>query len=282
MIRSTLILTFLAACGTPTETAPATEPVEPAPAQAVEQTDALAAAIAHDKRTDTERARDDARHPYATLAFFEVKPTDNVLELWAGGGWYSHILAPYLAEGGHLTVTQYAADAEPAYRGEAATAWEAYRTDNDLMDSTTTITVAGDDPQLNLDGTVDVALTFRNAHGWVGDGTAQSLYEQTFKALKPGGTFGVVDHRASPGTSLEDSAKTGYIDQQAVIDAITAVGFEFVEASEVNANPLDTKDHSEGVWTLPPSYKLGDDDREKYATIGESDRMTLKFRKPAN
>jgi predicted methyltransferase len=239
----------------------------------------LEVAVRHPARTEADVARDSYRHPAETLAFFGVEPTDHVLELWAGGGWYSRILAPYLASGGHLHVTQYAEDAEPSYRGTHATRWQAYRTENGLEASTSTITLTAEDPQLGLTEAVDVVLTFRNVHNWAKADIDTSIYTQSFTALKPGGTFGIVDH-SGPGMTREQSADSGYMDQQAIIDAVTAVGFVFEEASDINANPLDTYDHPEGVWTLPPSFKLEDVDRETYAAIGESNRMTLRFRKP--
>lgn len=286
IMRSVFLLPLIAACGatapqTPAPV-PAAAPTEPAamPAPATLEEQPLEFAMQHAARTEDERARDQYRHPAETLAFFGVKPTDHVLELYAGGGWYSHILAPYLAGTGHLYVTQYAEDAEPEYRARHAKAWQAYTADNAMGMHTTTITIDADDPQLGLSEAVDVVLTFRNVHNWVKADTDAAVYAQSFAALKPGGTFGVVEHRG-PGMTREQSAESGYMDQQAVIDAVTAVGFVFEEASEINANPNDTHDHPEGVWTLPPSLRLGDVDRDKYTAIGESDRMTLRFRKPA-
>lgn len=286
-MRTVLLLPLLAACGAkaPAVTAPDASVMEEAAADvvapAVAEVEQLTVELAmqHPARTDDEKARDQYRHPAETLAFFGVEPTDHVLELYAGGGWYSHILAPYLAPAGHLYVTQYAEDAEPAYRGRHAKAWQDYTRDNAMGASTTTITIDSDNPQFGLSEAVDVVLTFRNLHNVVKADVDESVYAQAFAALKPGGTFGVVEHRA-PGMTREQSAETGYMDQQAVIDAVTAAGFVFEEASEINANPNDTHDHPEGVWTLPPSLRLGDVDREKYTAIGESDRMTLRFRKP--
>ncbi len=279
-MRSILLLTFFAACGAPAPETPATEtPTQTEQAATEVQADPMAAALTHAARSEADTARDSQRHPAETLAFFGIEPTDHVLELWAGSGWYSRVLAPYLADGGHLHVTQYAHDAEPSYRAEHATRWEAYRTEHGLESSTSTITITADNPQLGVTDAVDVVLTFRNVHNWVKADTDASVYAQSFAALKPGGTFGIVEHSA-PGMTREQSAESGYMDQQAVIDAVTAVGFVFEEASDINANPNDTHDHPEGVWTLPPSFALDDVDREKYAAIGESDRMTLRFRKP--
>jgi len=290
-MKSLLVLPLLAACGgsTPEPTVePAPEPAAEAPAPVAEPAPdaepsaALAAALSHEARTDDDKARDTQRRPVATLAFFDVQPDSRVLELWPGGGWYSHILSPYLsAGGGHLVVTHYDTAAEPAYRGRHATAWKEYIDQYGVQDSTTTVVIEDSIPEFEGIEPVDTVLTFRNVHNWVAADIDADIYKHAFHILKPGGTFGVVEHRAAPGTTREQSADSGYMDQQAVIDAITAVGFEFVESSEINANPLDTKDHPEGVWTLPPSFALDDVDRDKYAAIGESDRMTLKFRRPA-
>lgn len=284
-MRTLALLPLLAACNAPPAEAPPAAPpadeavAEPTALPSLEE-QPLELAMLHTARTDDEKARDAYRHPAETLTFFGVNNTDHVLELYAGAGWYSHILAPYLAGTGHLYVTQYAEDAEPAYRARHATAWKDYVSAHGLGPSTTTVTISAEDLQFGLDNAVDVVLTFRNVHNWVKADTDTSVYTQSFAALKPGGTFGIVEHRAA-GMTREQSAETGYMDQQAVIDAVTAVGFVFEETSEVNANPLDTHDHPEGVWTLPPSFALEDVDREKYAAIGESDRMTLRFRKPA-
>jgi predicted methyltransferase len=131
-------------------------------------------------------------------------------------------------------------------------------------------------------GSVDVVLTFRNSHGWFRDDQQEQVYGAAFEALKPGGVFGVVQHRANEGADPKETAPKGYLPEAAVISAAEAVGFTLAEKSEINANAKDTKDHPEGVWTLPPGYALEDKDRDKYAAIGESDRMTLKFVKPAN
>jgi predicted methyltransferase len=129
-------------------------------------------------------------------------------------------------------------------------------------------------------GSADLVLTFRNVHNWMASGTLDRVFAGMYRALKPGGTLGVVEHRAAPGTRLEQMVKTGYVTEAFVIAAAEKAGFTLAEKSEINANPKDTKDYPEGVWTLPPQLKLGDQDRAKYLAIGESDRMTLKFSKP--
>ncbi len=240
------------------------------------EVDPMQAALQHEGRPEAERARDQYRHPAETLAFFGVDPGDEVLELWAGGGWYTHVLAPYLAEG-KLHVTAFPADHEREYFRKARAGLDEYLTKYGWA-----VNVIDIDPE-NLDfgeNQVDVVLTFRNLHNWVKAGYDAKVYAAAYKALKPGGTFGVVEHRGPEGMTREQAAETGYMSQSMVIEDIEKAGFQFVEASEVNANPKDTADHPEGVWTLPPSLRLGDVDRAKYEAIGESDRMTLKFVKP--
>ena len=233
--------------------------------------DPLKAALAADNRTLGNAARDGARHPYETLAFFGVKPTDTVVELAPGGGWYTEILAPYLREQGQL----YAADGGSA-RFKAK------------MDSSavygkvkiTTFDTAKGVMDIAPAGTADVVLTFRNVHNWMDNGSAQAVFNAAFKALKSGGTLGVEEHRLPAARTQDAKASTGYVHEATVIKFAETAGFKLAGKSEVNANAKDTVDHPEGVWTLPPTYALKDKDRAKYQAIGESDRMTLKFVKP--
>jgi predicted methyltransferase len=126
-----------------------------------------------------------------------------------------------------------------------------------------------------------MVLTFRNSHGWIRDGYEDAVYGAAFKALKSGGILGVVQHRGKPGSGdPKKLAESGYVEEKYLTDKITSLGFELVATSPINDNPKDTKDYAEGVWTLPPNFALKDKDRDKYAAIGETDRMTLKFRKP--
>jgi predicted methyltransferase len=136
-------------------------------------------------------------------------------------------------------------------------------------------------------GVADLALTFRNAHNWVvpgygGENAANTHFRALFDALKPGATLGVVDHRW-PDPATEDPASgNGYVSEERLIALVTAAGFELVARSDMHRNPKDTHEHPYGVWSLPPDLALGDQDRAKYVGIGESDRMTLKFRKPVD
>ena len=245
----------------------------------------LKAAVAAPTRTPANTARDTYRHPAETLAFFGVKPTDTVVELWPGGGWYTEILAPYLKKG----------------RG---TLWAAAPWPNGIKgvqnlrqkDSVTYGEVAfaafpawnEGEPKIR-DNSVDVVLTFRNVHNWrMGyqredkqDYSAEA-FKQIFAMLKPGGTLGIVDHRLPENADAERERSSGYIKTSTIRKLAADAGFEFVAESAVNANPKDSADWPKGVWTLPPSYANKDADRAKYEAIGESDRMTLKFRKPAS
>ncbi len=250
-------------------------------ARATVEEDPLASAISNDLRTPEERTRDEHRHPYETLTFFGVEPDDTVLELWAGRGWYTRVLTPYVGPTGKLYVTAYSMDSDKEYRREMTKAVQDYLAKAPSGGDVDVISVATPEVDIDLENQVDVVLTFRNIHNWVAGGYDEDVYKEAYDALKPGGVFGVVEHRGPEGITREESAESGYMDQNAVIADIEAAGFEFVEASEINANPKDTKDHPEGVWTLPPSLRLGDKDRDKYEAIGESDRMTLKFIKPA-
>ncbi len=235
-------------------------------------------------------ARDAARHPKETLEFFGVERNMTVVELWPGAGWYTEILAPYLRDEGKLIVTNWPTDHERY--GEYATKFdEKVKAAPEIFGDLQIITapVSADEPfELAPEGTVDVVLTFRNSHGWFNNGQTEQIYGAAFKALEPGGIFGVVQHRAAEGANPEETAKQGYLPEAQVIEAAQAVGFELVEKSEINANPKDTKDYPGGVWTLPPSLsgpergkEQSPEDKAKHEAIGESDRMTLKFRKPA-
>ncbi len=259
---------------------PSCAPVSPPPAQVSPA--ALQAAVAAPSRTPANIARDRYRHPVETLSFFGVRPSDTVVELWPGGGWYTEILAPYLASGGgrlilatldgQLGDVAKLRDAHPAvYANVSAATFP-------VFDASAARVPAG---------SADVVLTFRNVHNWrMGyrrddkrDYSAQAFGE-IYAMLKPGGVLGVVDHRLPESASEERERTSGYIKTSTVRRLAEAAGFRLVASSEINANPLDTADWPDGVWTLPPALRLKDKDREKYLAIGESDRMTLRFVKP--
>lgn len=255
--------------------------VNPVAAQAA--ADPLAAAIASPARTPKFAARDAYRHPLATLRFFGLRPDQTVVEIWPGSGWYMEILAPYLRDRGKY----YAAIEAPEVGKEAGqdAASLRKRIADDPAHFGKVVVTELHPPQLTEicpPGTADVVLTFRNVHNWIAAGDQQAQFDAFFKALKPGGVLGVVEHRARPGTSLEEMSKSGYVDEAYVKKLAATAGFRFDAASPINDNPKDTKDYPEGVWTLPPTLTLGDKDRAKYLAIGESDRMTLRFLKPAS
>ena len=249
-----------------------------AQAQAI---DPLKAAVAADNRTVGNVARDAHRHPYETLSFFGIKPSDTVVELSPGGGWYTEILAPVLKEKGRLIAAHnnpngstYSRRALGGYLLKLASSPEVYEK----------VEVVTFDPAKGvLDvpaGSADMVLTFRNVHNWVGAGPAEAAFKLFYDALKPGGVLGVVDHRW-PEDRPSDPA-SGYLKESEVIQLAERAGFKLAGRSEINANPRDTKDYPKGVWTLPPTFTEGAKDRGRYAAIGESDRMTLKFVKVAD
>jgi predicted methyltransferase len=238
---------------------------------------ALKAAVAAPTRTPANIARDKYRNPAQTLAFFGVKPNQTVVELWPGGGWYTEILAPYIAKGGG---TLYAAAPWPnGTRGTQALQAKDAATYGAIK--LAAFPAAADQPTVPA-GSADVVLTFRNIHNWKMGTTDRSAeaFKQIFAMLKPGGTLGIVEHRLPESADAEREKTSGYMKVSTVRRLAEEAGFKFVAASEVNANPKDTADWPQGVWTLPPNYRLKDVDRAKYEAIGESDRMTLKFRKP--
>jgi predicted methyltransferase len=249
---------------------------------------ALDTALAGANRSATNKARDRYRHPKETLEFFGLQPDMTVVEIWPGGGWYTEILGPYLRERGKLYVAQYGTKPPFPYQQREMDALAAkMRAAPDLYRSVTPTTLNFFTSELEIAprGTVDLVLTFRNVHNWFQDGygppdAAELAFKAMFDALKPGGTLGVVDHRWPDPTTEDPGAKNGYISERRVVEYAEHAGFRLVGGSDVNNNPLDTHDHPEGVWTLPPDLALGERDRDKYQAIGESDRFTLKFVKP--
>ena len=237
----------------------------------------LRIAAAAPTRTAANVARDRYRHPVETLAFFGVRPTDTVVEIWPGGGWYSEILAPYLAQGGGTYIGVASENGLKGLRKLVADQPAVY---SGVRTAHFPILAAGGTPV--APGSADVVLTFRNVHNWMmGDKPFEAAaFSQMYIMLKPGGTLGVVEHRLPESADSAREKKSGYVKTSTVRRLAEAAGFRLVAASEINANPLDTADYPDGVWTLPPTYRLGDKDRARYAAIGESDRMTLRFVKP--
>jgi predicted methyltransferase len=240
----------------------------------------LEQAVAGSHRSDANKARDPYRHPVQTLKFFGIKPEMTVVEISPSGGWYTEILAPYLREKGTL----YAAAGNPAASERAAAGVKAF-TDRlaakpELYGSTKVSVFAKDAMNIAPAGSADAVLTFRNVHNWYMGDFAPQAFKAFYDALKPGGTLGIVEHRL-PEDKPDSLMKTsGYMKPSYIRGLAEAAGFKYVATSEINANPKDTKDYPKGVWTLPPNYAEGDKDKAKYAAIGESDRVTMKFVKP--
>jgi predicted methyltransferase len=250
---------------------------------------ALRAAIAGPARTEDERARDVSRHPRETLEFFGLRDDMHVVELWAPGGFYTSILAPVLRDHGELAVTFLdpngnfeAALAQPKmWQTQASRRYlERLEKSPDVYGRTQRIVMKPPAFSFGPDASADLVLTFRNIHNWLPEGYAEAVFTAAFRVLKPGGFFGIVEHRGAPGMTPKQIEDTGYVPVDVVLELADKAGFRLVSRSEINANPRDTKDYPQGVWTLPPFYALKDVDRAKYTAIGESDRMTLKLVKP--
>lgn len=245
---------------------------------------ALAKAVASEFRTAENKLRDQYRHPAETLAFFDIKPEQTVIELWPGGGWYAEILAPYLAEKGQYVAANFETkpaeeNRQTAYYKSAGLKFEKWVSDNKASVGNVQF-VTLDPPakfSLGKDNSADHVLTFRNLHNWAMKGELEGVFKAAHDVLKVGGSLGIVEHRANIGMAAE----SGYMDQNQMVELANKYGFELTGSSEVNANPKDSKDYEKGVWTLPPRLAMGDQDKQKYLDIGESDRMTIKFTKKA-
>jgi predicted methyltransferase len=234
-------------------------------------------------RSAEHKARDKYRHPQQTLEFFEVKKNMTVVEIWPGGeGWYTEILAPYLRKHGLLYAAHFSEDAKEDYFKKGRKQFVSKMHQWPKLYNKVTITVLQPPEKLQIapDGSADRVLTFRNVHNWMRNDQAPAVFKAMFKALKPGGILGVVEHRNATAKPQDPKALSGYVSEDYVIALARNAGFEFLAKSEINANNKDIKDYPEGVWTLPPSLRLKDKDRKKYLEIGESDRMTIKFIKP--
>lgn len=271
---------LLAAC--------ATRPAEEYPGANAPVTDAATLAtldrvLAGSHRSAENRARDAWRHPRDTLQFFGFRQDMTVLEVWPGaGGWYTEVLAPALRDHGrYIAAGQDPKTASARTQENLKKYADKLAARPDLYDRAEVTALQAPNALKPVpDGSVDMVLTFRNVHNWMGGGSAEAMFKAMFAALKPGGILGVCEHRGKPGEEQDPRAGSGYVRTDVVIALAQAAGFELLGQSEINANPRDTKDHANGVWALPPTFRGGDVDREKFAAIGESDRMTLRFRKP--
>lgn len=248
---------------------------------------ALHTAVTATNRTPEYVTRDHYRHPVETLEFFGLRPDMTVVEIWPGaGGWYTEILAPVLRDKGKLYAAQFNEDSSAAfYRNSRRAFIEKTGAMPEVYDQ---LSVTTFNPPKYMTvapaNSADLILTFRNVHNWYmrggGDERVISAFSAMYQALKPGGVLGVVDHRLPWNRPLSEQEASGYMSQDYVIRMAAQAGFQLEASAEINANPKDTADHPEGVWTLPPSLRMGETARDHYLAIGESDRMTLKFRKP--
>jgi predicted methyltransferase len=265
--RTLFAATVLAFTGSITSGAAA--PVDPA----------LAAAVASPARSPAAVARDSVRHPAEELTFFGIKPTMSVVELWPGGGYWTDILGAYLAPHGHYTIAQ-----PPSGNGEedqqAQRLSARLTAEKDRLGNVNQTTLGRGHFDIAPPGSADLVVTFRNLHNWMDGGYADEALAAIFKALKPGGILGMEEHRGSNDQPQDPKAKSGYVRQDYAIALAKKAGFVVVASSEMNANPRDTKNWPDGVWTLPPSLAQGDKDRAKYVAVGEADNFVIKFRKP--
>lgn len=299
-VATSAVALLLVACSEPTPPpAPQEDPAAEMPDPAVETpaTDApavmpgradLADALAGEWRT-AEAERDAARHPAETLDFFGIDPSGTVIEIWPGSGWYTDILAPWIAgNGGQYIAAHFALSSDNDSRRRSRTGFEAHIADRAIFGNVRIVDFGQHSGDLVEPGSADAVLTFRNVHNWMMFGYAEKAFADFYTALRPGGVLGVVDHRLPSTREQDPQARSGYVQQAYVIALAEEAGFELVATSEINANPADTADHPFGVWTLPPVRRsaesgaeiAADFDRAHYDAIGESDRMTLLFRKP--
>jgi predicted methyltransferase len=263
-VRSLVVVAALAAAGFATASSAADA--------------ALTAAVASPARPAAAVARDKSRHPVEELTFFGITPKMNVVELWPGGGYWTDILGPYLAPGGHYTI------ALPPAGGEEDSGVNRFRAriaaEKDRLGTIHETTLGPGHFEIAPPGSADLVLTFRNLHNWMDDGYADQALAACFTALKPGGILGIEEHRGRNDVPQDPKGESGYVRQDYAIAMIKKAGFVLVGSSEINANPRDTKDWPKGVWTLPPSLAMGEKDRAKYIAIGEGDNFVLKFQKP--
>jgi len=248
-------------------------------------------AVAGNWRSASDQARDFWRHPVASLQFWGLRPGATVVEFWPGAGWYTDILAPYLASnGGKLYAANFQTNDpnDPAAAQIVNAYVQKLRRKPELYGDVKVTAFGPTSGPVAPQGSADLALFLRNLHNWMAAGIAEKAFHDAFQALKPGGLLGVEEHRAIPGSTPDILASDGYVLESLVVQMGREAGFLFEGDSEINANPLDTKDHPFGVWTLPPVRSssprgLPPDpnfDHHRYDAIGESDRMTLRFRKP--
>ena len=238
--------------------------------------DQLREALESSDRKAENVIRDAYRNPYETITFFKIKPNMKVIELSPGGGWYTEILANYLSDSGLLIAAHFNPEIKNNYLKRSRANFENMLSSKENFRKVKLVNL---DSALAPAESVDAVLTFRNLHNWLGP-NMDNIFQNSFNALKPGGYFGIVEHRAKPGTSLQEMKESGYVTESHAIKVAENNGFTLVGKSEINANSNDNTNHPKGVWTLPPTLRLKEVDKSKYLQIGESDRMTLLFMKP--
>ena len=239
--------------------------------------------ISGEHRSDQNKIRNEARHPKETLEFFGLEKTMTVVEVWPSAGWYTEVIAPYLNDSGQYISASCDVNTDNEYFGKMAKRFQNKLDEYpDLYGNVKHgVLEAPDRIEIAETNSVDMVLTFRNIHNWMARGQTEMMFKGFYKVLKPGGILGVVEHRGNSSITQDPKAKSGYVNQEFAIALAEQSGFIFEESSEINANPKDNKEHREGVWTLAPTYRnLSDDEKADYKSIGESDRFTLRFRKP--
>ncbi len=240
----------------------------------------LDAALAGAERPDAERARDPYTHPRETLLFFGLRTDQKVLQVWPASGYYTAIVAPVLSEGGRYYAAELPADATSLFITDLRARLRMRLEAHPELYSRAELTAFGPNSEPAPPGAIDLALAFCTLHDWIAEGWAPQALAALHRALRSGGVLGVVDHRGDPQRPQDPQAKSGYVNEAYAVRLIEAAGFQLLARSELNANPRDGRDYPQGVWTLPPTYRLGERDRARYAAIGESDRFTLKFLRP--
>ena len=239
--------------------------------------------IAGDHRSEQNKSRDDQRHPKQTLEFFGIQPNMTVVEVWPSGGWYTEILAPYLNEDGQYISASFDFKSDSAFIQRVAKIFLGKLEKRPDLYSNVKhgVLMLPDNIDVADPNTVDMVLTFRNIHNWMARGQERIAIKAFYDMLKPGGILGVVEHRGDESVPQDPASKSGYVNESYMVQIAKEAGFILDASSEINANSLDVKKHAEGVWTLAPTYRAQNDEQKKaLSKIGESDRFTLRFKKP--
>jgi len=239
----------------------------------------LQQAINGDHRSADHKARDQYRKPFETLSWLGINEHMTVVEITPGGGWYTEILAPYLKQSGTFYAAGFDGESHVRFFRNATKAFNKKLAANPAAYDKVIVTVLAPPAKTEIapPGTADMVLTFRNVHNWMAAGSTDAMLAAMYTVLKPGGILGLVEHRGNPDVKQDPKAGSGYVNEAYTIALIEKAGFKLVDKSNLLANPNDMKDYPKGVWTLPPTLRLGNKEQSKYIAIGESDRMLLKF-----